>query len=94
MRSYKQLNQYIDKENVANPYVKKPMMSSVTSVDVSSTGSYIFASYENGQVFMWSTLNGEKIYDFPHNQRVYRVAVSPNGYGFATACWRCYVYGY
>jgi len=59
----------------------------VTSVDVSKSGHYIFAAYDNGHVYMWSTLQGEYICDLPHDSRVSSLGVSEDGYALATGCW-------
>merc|ERR1740123_2551949 len=49
MRSYRQLNEYADVENSS---LHSQDAAGVTSVDVSLSGSYIFAAYDNGQVYM------------------------------------------
>jgi len=84
MRSYRQLNEYFDSEN-RSLHSQDP--SGVTSVDVSSTGTYIFGAYDNGNVYMWSTLRATKVCDLPHDARVSALGISPDGYGLATACW-------
>ena len=84
MRSYRQLNEYADSENRS---LHSQDAAGVTSVDVSLSGSYIFAAYDNGQVYMWSSLKAEKICDMPHDSRVSSLGVSPNGYALATGCW-------
>merc|ERR1712083_1107216 len=59
----------------------------VTSVDVSATGRYCFAAYDNGQVYMWDSLKAEKICEMPHDSRVSSLGVSPDGFALATGCW-------
>ena len=46
-----------------------------------------FIAYDNGNVYMWSTLNGTKIHDLPHDSRVSSLGVSNDGYALATGCW-------
>jgi len=84
IRSYRQLSQYIDKNNVSL-HCSDP--AGVTSVDVSKSGHYIFAAYDNGHVYMWSTLRGEHLCDLPHEGRVSSLGVSADGYALATGCW-------
>ena len=44
-------------------------------------------AYDNGNVYMWSTLNGTKVSDLPHDSRVSSLGVSNDGYAVATGCW-------
>ncbi|ETO02914.1 G protein beta subunit, partial [Reticulomyxa filosa] len=66
MRSYRQLNQYVNKSNVS---LHSEDLSGVTSIDVSKSGHYIFAAYDNGRVYMWSTLQGQYLCELPHESR-------------------------
>jgi len=84
MRSFRQLNQYL---NVENRSLHGDDPAGVTSVDVSKSGHYIFAAYDNGHVYMWSTLQGEYLCDLPHDSRVSSLGVSADGYALATGCW-------
>jgi len=84
IRSYRQINEYKDTENRS---LHSQEAAGVTSVDVSASGWYCFAAYDNGQVYMWSTLKAEKICDMPHDSRVSSLGVSPDGYALATGCW-------
>jgi guanine nucleotide-binding protein G(I)/G(S)/G(T) subunit beta-1 len=84
MRSFRQLNEYI---NVDNQSLHSADPSGVTSVDCSLTGRFFFSSFDNGSVYLWDTLHGTWAHDLKHENRVSAVAVSPNGYGLATACW-------
>merc|ERR1712087_99751 len=84
MRSYRQLNEYADAENRS---LHSQDAAGVTSVDVSLSGSYIFAAYDNGQVYMWDSLKAVKCCDMPHDSRVSSLGVSPDGYALATGCW-------
>jgi len=84
MRSFRQLNEYADAENRS---LHSQDAAGVTSVDVSRSGAYAFAAYDNGQVYMWSTLKGTKVSDMPHDSRVSSLGVSPDGYALATGCW-------
>jgi len=84
MRSYRQLNEYADVENSS---LHSQDAAGVTSVDVSLSGSYIFAAYDNGQVYMWDSLKANKCCDMPHDSRVSSLGVSPDGFALATGCW-------
>jgi guanine nucleotide-binding protein G(I)/G(S)/G(T) subunit beta-1 len=84
MRSFRQLNEYI---NVDNQSLHSADPSGVTSVDCSLTGRFFFSSFDNGSVYLWDTLHGSWAHDLKHENRVSAVAVSPNGCGLATACW-------
>jgi len=84
MRSYRQLNEYADVENRS---LHSQDAAGVTSVDVSLSGSYIFAAYDNGQVYMWDSLKAVKCCDMPHDSRVSSLGVSPDGFALATGCW-------
>jgi len=84
MRSFRQINQYISDNN---PSLHCDDPAGVTSVDVSKSGHYIFSAYDNGHVFMWSTLQGEYLCDLPHDSRVSCLGVSSDGYALATGCW-------
>merc|ERR1712242_293445 len=81
MRSYRQLNEYADSENRS---LHSQDAAGVTSVDVSLSGSYIFAAYDNGQVYMWDSLKANKCCDMPHDSRVSSLGVSPDGFALAT----------
>jgi len=83
-RSCGQLNCY---EAPDNRSLHSAEASGVTSVDVSLSGSYIFSAYDNGQVYMWSSLRATKVHDMPHESRVSALGVSPDGYALATGCW-------
>jgi len=87
MRSYRQLNQYIDDDNKSTH--SQNDLSGVTSVDISLTGKYIFAAYDNGNVYVWNTFSSENkpIGTMNHESRVSSLAVSYDGCGVATGCW-------
>lgn len=84
MRSYRQINTYSD---IGNKSLHSQDCAGVTSVDVSGSGRYIFAAYDNGQVYVWDSLKSERVTDLPHQARVSSLAVCPNGYALATGCW-------
>jgi len=84
MRSFRRLNRYFSSDNQS---LHSADPSGVTSVDCSSTGKFFFSAYDNGSVYLWDTLHGTSIHDLKHENRVSAVAVSPNGYALATACW-------
>jgi guanine nucleotide-binding protein G(I)/G(S)/G(T) subunit beta-1 len=84
MRSFRQLSEYLNTENQS---LHSADPSGVTCVDCSHTGRFFFSSFDNGNVYLWDTLQGSWGFNLPHENRVSAVAVSPNGYGVATACW-------
>jgi len=83
-RSCGQVNCYEAPENRS---LHSAEASGVTSVDVSLSGSYIFSAYDNGHVYMWSSLKAQKVHDMQHDSRVSALGVSPDGYALATGCW-------
>jgi len=87
MRSYRQLNQYIDNDNKSTH--SQETLSGVTSVDISTTGKYIFGAYDNGSVYVWNAFGSDikPIGQMNHTNRVSSLAVSYDGYGIATGCW-------
>jgi len=84
MRSFRRLNRYFYSENQS---LHSADPSGVTSVDCSHTGKFFFSAYDNGSVYLWDTLHASWANDLKHENRVSAVAVSPNGYALATACW-------
>jgi guanine nucleotide-binding protein G(I)/G(S)/G(T) subunit beta-1 len=84
MRSYRQLNKYLQTENHSQ-HASEP--AGVTSIDVSKTGQYIFSAYDNGHVYMWSTLASVVLTELEHPSRVSSLGVSDDGYALATGCW-------
>jgi len=87
MRSYRQLNQYIDNENKSNQ--SQETLSGATSVDISASGKYIFGAYDNGNVYVWNVFSSstKPIGEMNHENRVSSLSVSNDGYGVATGCW-------
>jgi len=87
MRSYRQLNQYIDNDNKSSH--SQETLSGVTSVDISLTGKYIFSAYDNGSVYVWNAFSSSNkpIGTMNHQSRVSSLAVSYDGFGVATGCW-------
>ncbi|ETO16593.1 guanine nucleotide-binding protein beta subunit [Reticulomyxa filosa] len=84
IRSYRQINHYV---NQSNKSLHSEDPAGVTSVAASKSGHYIFTAYDNGHVYMWSTLRGDYLYDLPHDSRVSCLGVSDDGYALATGCW-------
>lgn len=84
LKSCRQLNEYQDPTNTS---LHSQDPAGVTSVDVSKSGSYLFAAYDNGNVFMWHSLKANKVCDLEHPARVSSLGVSPDGYALATGCW-------
>eukprot|EP01084_Bolivina_argentea_P096005 172588_1 len=71
-----------------NIYKSDDIYSSVTDVDISKTGQYIFAGYdEEPYCLMWSTLTAQKMSQLKHSTHLSCLSVSPNGHGIATGCW-------
>jgi len=69
-------------------YQSERILCGVTSVDVSLTGKYIFAAYDEGVVRVWDTLHGEMLESLPHEMsRCSAVRVAPNGQALITATW-------
>lgn len=83
-RTAGQVNSYCNPDN-RSLHSTEP--SGVTSVDCSLSGAYLFSAYDNGQVYMWSSLKGTRIHEMPHDSRVSALGVSPDGYAMATGCW-------
>ena len=85
IKAYRQMNVYCDQNNGS---LHSPDQSGVTSIAVSLSGSYIYSAYDNGMVYMWSTLKSDEcLHKIPHASRVSAIAISPNGYALATASW-------
>lgn len=79
-RSYRQLMQYEKKD-------EEQGVAGITSVDVNRTGKRIFSALDNGHVFIYDTLSGNRVLDIEHPQRVSCLGVAPNGQALATGCW-------
>ena len=87
MRSYGEINDYKDSQNLS---LHSQDLSGVTCVDVSKSGKYIFTAYDNGQMYMFSTLKGGNfICEMPQDARIPTngLEVSPCGYALATGGW-------
>lgn len=84
MRTWKQLNTWIDTNNISN---HSRDLAGVTSVHCSKSGRFIFSAYDNGHVYMWNTLGTQWMTDLEHDNRVSSLGVSPDGCALATACW-------
>jgi len=69
-------------------YHNDRILCGVTSVDVSNTGKYVFAGYDEGVVRVWDTLKGAVLQELPHdNSRCSSVKVAPSGQAVITATW-------
>jgi len=69
-------------------YQSERILCGVTSVDVSATGKYVFAAYDEGIVRVWDTLRGEILESLSHDQsRCSTVRVAPNGQAVISATW-------
>jgi len=78
IRAYGQLNKYFEDQH----------FSGVTSNAVSKSGKYLFASYDQGPVYVWDVIKAESVQNLEgHEKRVSRVRVSPNGSAVCTASW-------
>jgi len=78
LRAHRQLNTYHSDE----------IFSTVTKIDFSKSGSYLFAGYdEEPTCAVWDVLSAEKIMPLQHPVRCSCVQTSPDGYCVATGCW-------
>jgi len=69
-------------------YQSDRILCGVTSVDVSVSGKFIFAAYDEGIVRVWDTLRGEILESLAHEQsRCSTVRVAPSGQAVVTATW-------
>jgi len=69
-------------------YQSDRILCGVTSVDVSLTGKYVFAAYDEGVVRVWDTLRGTILDNLAHEQsRCSTVRVAPNGQAVISATW-------
>lgn len=72
-----------------NLYQSQNVLASVQSVDVSSSGRYIFSAYDIPDLWVWDSLLGEpvQVIQGAHDNRVSALQVSPNGQSLATGSW-------
>jgi guanine nucleotide-binding protein G(I)/G(S)/G(T) subunit beta-1 len=71
-----------------NIYQEEESSSTVTSVDFSQSGYYLFAGYEEDPwCLAWNTLTGDKEDQLVHPSRVSCLSISPKGHSIATGCW-------
>ena len=78
LRSHRQLNKYSDDS----------IYGSITSVDVTKSGYYMFAGYdEDPFCIAWNVITGELEDTLDHPTRCSCLMMSPDGYGLATGCW-------
>jgi len=69
-------------------YQSDRILCGVTSVDVSLSGKYVFAAYDEGVVRVWDTLRGDILETLAHEQsRCSTVRVAPNGQAVISATW-------
>ncbi|ETO21153.1 G protein complex beta subunit SfaD [Reticulomyxa filosa] len=77
LRAYQQIAMYQCENNY-----------SVSSVDCSVSGYYIYAGYSDGNaVLTWDTIREEKAYSLSHLRQAARLKVSPSGHAVAVGCW-------
>jgi guanine nucleotide-binding protein G(I)/G(S)/G(T) subunit beta-1 len=75
-------------EDYLQVYQDERILCGVTSVDVSYSGRYVFAAYDEGVVRVWDTLSGSLLQDLPHEQsRCSTVRVAPSGQAVISATW-------
>lgn len=78
LRAYRTLNNY------GNDCV----VSGITSVDFTHTGTHIIASYDAGGCILWETLTGQKVTNLEgHENRVSCVGISSDGKALCTGSW-------
>ena len=69
-------------------YQGQDIYSTVTEVDFSKSGRFLFAGYdEDPFCLVWDTMTGTKAYTLPHTNRASCLQVSPDGKALATGCW-------
>jgi len=78
LRAHRQLNKY---HNDA-------IFSTVTKIDFSKSGSYLFVGYDEDPTCLgWDVLTAESVMQLPHPTRCSCVQIAPNGFSLATGCW-------
>jgi len=69
-------------------YTSDTLSGGVTSVAFSLSGRFLFASYDDGNVWGWDTLKGSRVYNLnEHTNRVSCLGVSYDGMALCTASW-------
>ena len=69
-------------------YQSEDIYSTVTEVDFSKSGRFLFAGYdEEPFCLVWDTLTCEKTLTLAHQNRASCLQVSPDGKALATGCW-------
>jgi WD40 repeat protein len=89
VKSRDDANDLVSRKEVSTHMVmefRNPMIWGLSSVAVSPDGKRILSG--GGDTFMrlWS-LDGHRIYEYPHNTRVVRVAFTPDGRQALSGCW-------
>lgn len=78
LRAIKELNQYVADD----------IFGSVTSIDFSKSGRYLFAAYDEEPFCVtWNTIKAEIAEQQYHDARVSSLQLSPDGYNLATGSW-------
>ena len=69
-------------------FTKKDIFGTVTQVDVSQSGRYLFIGLdENEYCSMWDVVTQQMIKKLAHSTRVSCLQVAPDGCSVATGCW-------
>lgn len=69
-------------------YTSDSLGGGVTSVSFSLSGRFLFASYDDGNIWGWDTLKASKVYGLnEHTNRVSCLGVSHDGMALCTASW-------
>lgn len=69
-------------------YHGEDIYSTVTEVDFSKSGRYLFAGYdEEPFCLVWDTASAQRKFTLTHETRAGCLQVSPNGMALATGCW-------
>jgi len=71
-----------------NKYHGDDIFSTVTKIDFSKSGSYLFVGYDEDPTCLgWDVLTAEKVMTLQHQTRCSCIETAPNGYSVATGCW-------
>jgi len=71
-----------------NKYQDDDIYSTVTKIDFSKSGSYLFVGYDEDPTCLgWDVLTAEKVILLQHQTRCSCIETSPDGHSVATGCW-------
>lgn len=58
-----------------------------TSIANSASGRFVFAGYDDSQVYVWDTLRGKYVGNFQHDNRVTCLGLSPDNGAICSGSW-------